>query len=166
MYKTPEEEMATIRNLMWFLAKTEGDADVLLDGAVYLADKYNSAIARKEWLEKSGGCQVDGIAAEVKALQARKTAIAKRAERIAGYLQEALAGQKFETPKCSITYRNSTAVVIGDSATVVEYLESHGHTDCVTYAEPKIDKNELKKLLNDGEVPGASLEKRQNMQIK
>ena len=109
---------------------------------------------------------VDGIAAEVKALQARKTAIAKRAERIAGYLQEALAGQKFETPKCSITYRNSTAVVIGDSATVVEYLESHGHTDCVTYAEPKIDKNELKKLLNDGEVPGASLEKRQNMQIK
>ncbi len=117
------------------------------------------------WI-KNMKADVDGIAAEVKALQARKTAIAKRAERIAGYLQEALAGQKFETPKCSITYRNSTAVVIGDSATVVEYLESHGHTDCVTYAEPKIDKNELKKLLNDGEVPGASLEKRQNMQIK
>jgi len=117
------------------------------------------------WI-KNMKADVDGIAAEVKALQARKTAIAKRAERIAGYLQEALAGQKFETPKCSITYRNSTAVVIGDYATVVEYLESHGHTDCVTYAEPKIDKNELKKLLNDGEVPGASLEKRQNMQIK
>lgn len=117
------------------------------------------------WI-KNMKADVDGIAAEVKALQARKTAIAKRAERIAGYLQEALAGQKFETPKCSITYRNSTAVVIGDSATVVEYLEIHGHTDCVTYAEPKIDKNELKKLLNDGEVPGASLEKRQNMQIK
>ena len=117
------------------------------------------------WI-KNMKADVDGIAAEVKALQARKTAIAKRAERIAGYLREALAGQKFETPKCSITYRNSTAVVIGDSATVVEYLESHGHTDCVTYAEPKIDKNELKKLLNDGEVPGASLEKRQNMQIK
>lgn len=99
------------------------------------------------WI-KNMKADVDGIAAEVKALQARKTAIAKRAERIAGYLQEALAGQKFETPKCSITYRNSTAVVIGD------------------YAEPKIDKNELKKLLNDGEVPGASLEKRQNMQIK
>lgn len=117
------------------------------------------------WI-KNMKADMDGIAAEVKALQARKTAIAKRAERIAGYLQEALAGQKFETPKCSITYRNSTAVVIGDSATVVEYLESHGHTDCVTYAEPKIDKNELKKLLNDGEVPGASLAKRQNMQIK
>lgn len=109
---------------------------------------------------------VNGIAAEVKALQARKTAIAKRAERIAGYLQEALAGQKFETPKCSITYRNSTAVVIGDSTTLVEYLESHGHADCIAYGEPKIDKKELKKLLNDGEVPGASLAKRQNMQIK
>ncbi len=57
MYKTPEEEMTTIKNLMWLLAKTEGDADVLLDGAVYLADKYNGAITRKEWLEKSGGCQ-------------------------------------------------------------------------------------------------------------
>ena len=45
MTKTPEEEMTTIKNLMWLLAK------------VYLADKYNSAIARKEWLEKSGGCQ-------------------------------------------------------------------------------------------------------------
>lgn len=57
MYKTPEEEMTTIKNLMWLLAKTEGDADVLLDGVVYLADRYNSAVARKEWLNKSGGCQ-------------------------------------------------------------------------------------------------------------
>lgn len=57
MYKTPEEEMTTIKNLMWLLAKTEGDADVLLDGAVYLADKYNNAVARKEWLEDNGGCQ-------------------------------------------------------------------------------------------------------------
>lgn len=57
MYKTPEEEMTTIKNLMWLLAKTEGDADVLLDGAVYLADKYTGAINRKEWLEKNGGCQ-------------------------------------------------------------------------------------------------------------
>lgn len=57
MYKTPEEEMTTIKNLMWLLAKTEGDADVLLDGAVYLADKYNNAVARKERLDKSGGCQ-------------------------------------------------------------------------------------------------------------
>ena len=53
MYKTPEEEMTTIKNLMWLLAKTEGDADVLLD----VADKYNNAVARKEWLDKSGGCQ-------------------------------------------------------------------------------------------------------------
>lgn len=108
----------------------------------------------------------NGIASEVKALQARKAAIVKRAERISWYIQAALAGQKFETPKCSITYRNSTAVVIDDSATLVEYLESHGHTGCITYGEPKIDKKELKKLLNDGEVPGASLVKRQNMQIK
>ena len=57
MYKTPEEEITTIKNLMWLLAKTEGDADVLLDGAVYLADKYNNAVARKEWLEDNGGCQ-------------------------------------------------------------------------------------------------------------
>ena len=57
MYKTPEEEMTTIKNLMWLLAKTEGDADVLLDGAVYLADRYNGAVAREEWLDKSGGCQ-------------------------------------------------------------------------------------------------------------
>lgn len=57
MYKSPEEEMRTIKKLMWLLAKTEGNADVLLDGAVYLADRYNSAVARKEWQEKSGGCQ-------------------------------------------------------------------------------------------------------------
>ena len=117
------------------------------------------------WI-KNMKADMDGIATEVKALQARKKVIENRTKRITAYLQEALAGQKFETPKCSITYRNSTAVVIGDSATVVEYLESHGHTDCITYAEPEINKNELKKLLNDGEVPGASLEKRQNMQIK
>lgn len=57
MYKSPEEEMRTIKNLMWLLAKTEGDADVLLDGAVYLADRYNSAVARKEWQKKNGGRQ-------------------------------------------------------------------------------------------------------------
>lgn len=117
------------------------------------------------WI-KNMKADMDSIATEVKVLQARKKVIENRTKRITAYLQEALAGQKFETPKCSITYRNSTAVVIGDSATVVEYLESHGHTDCITYAEPEINKNELKKLLNDGEVPGASLAKRQNMQIK
>lgn len=117
------------------------------------------------WI-KNMKADMDGIATEMKVLQARKKVIENRTKRITAYLQEALAGQKFETPKCSITYRNSTAVVIGDSATVVEYLESHGHTDCITYAEPEINKNELKKLLNDGEVPGASLAKRQNMQIK
>ncbi len=109
----------------------------------------------------------NGIASEVKALQARKAAIVKRAERIAGYLQEALAGQKFETPRCAVTYRKSTAVEVSDPAVAATYLEEHGYDDCLNYTLPTIDKTALKALLTDAvPVPGCAVVQRQNMQIK
>ena len=117
------------------------------------------------WI-KNMKADMDGIAAEVKALQARKKVIENRAKRITAYLQEALAGQKFETPRCAVTYRKSTAVEVSDVAGLVEYLMSHGHDDCLTYAAPEIKKKELKDLLDKEPVPGCAVVQRQNMQIK
>lgn len=118
------------------------------------------------WI-KNMKSDVDGISAEVKALQERKRVIENRIKRITAYLQEALAGQKFETPKCSVTYRKSTAVEIGDPAFAATYLEEHGYADCLSYALPTINKTALKALLTDDVlVPGCAVVQRQNMQIK
>lgn len=118
------------------------------------------------WI-KNMKADMDSIAAEVKALQARKKVIENRTKRITAYLQEALAGQKFETPRCAVTYRKSTAVEVSDPAVAVTYLEEHGYDDCLNYTLPTIDKTALKALLTDAvPVPECAVVQRQNMQIK
>ena len=45
-----------------------------------------------------------------------------------------------------------------DAQHVAEWLEDHGHNDLVVYSMPTVSKNELAKMLKNGEiVPGAEL---------
>lgn len=106
------------------------------------------------------------IADEIKALQERKKRLESKINWMDNYLEWALQGQKFETPKVAITYRKSTAVEIED---VDEFVK--GYKDNPDLVTVKIDyapnKTEIKKMLKEGqEIMGAVLVERQNMQIK
>ena len=106
------------------------------------------------------------LMAEVNAYKSEKDYFAKRervaknkAESIKKFLNEFLAGEKFESPKVNITYRKSESVVIDDINKVdKQYLK---------YTEPAVDKVEAKKAIKSGVLlEGLHIEENQNIQIK
>lgn len=113
--------------------------------------------------------EAKAIREEEKALAERRKSAENKAERLKGYLDEALAGESYKTSRVAVSYRKSTALEIKpeDEATVLEELETCGLHNCIMYQAPKISKTELTKELKAGAiVPGAELVERSNIQIR
>lgn len=117
--------------------------------------------------------KVEGIAlwiknllAEAKAIKeekdnlaARQKACENKAESLKNYLAFALCGEKFKTPKVSISFRRSESVQVDD----VTKLDD----DYLKYAAPTVDKTKVKQALKAGiELQGVQLVTNQNIQIK
>jgi len=102
----------------------------------------------------------DELKAEAKAMSDRAKAKERKAESLTKYLAAVLDGQKFETPRCVIGWRKSTAVQIAPDADLpAEYLRTK------TTVEP--DKTAIKAALVAGTaIDGCSLETRNNMTLK
>lgn len=100
------------------------------------------------------------IKAERDALDSRMRTSTRKADWLSNYLQNMLAGEKFKTAKCAVSYRKSETVEFTDQDLVPdEYWRVK------TTREP--DKTALKTALKAGEsIPGAYLEQHQNMSIK
>lgn len=103
--------------------------------------------------------EAKAIAEEVKSLSDRKKVAENKAENLKKYLDNVLAGEKFKTARCSISYRSSESVDVYDLALLdKKYLKP---------VNPVPDKVLLKKDLKEGiAIPGATLEKKVNIQIK
>lgn len=100
-------------------------------------------------------------------LAERRKALENRAESLKKYLSHILNGQKFQTSRCSITFRKTTRVDLEDEALVVEWAQKNDREDLVKYTAPTINKTELAKVLkSDVEVPGASLVEGLSMGVK
>lgn len=107
--------------------------------------------------------------AEMKAaendLKERRQKKERMAERLKKIVEEALCGEKFETARCAVTYRKSSALETGDG--LAEWLRENGHFDLLVEQAPKIDKRGVTELIKSGvAVPGAEIVERQNMSIK
>ena len=112
-------------------------------------------------LIKNLSAEADAIRAEEKNLAERRRATENHVERLKDYLMSSLKGEKFSTPRVSISYRKSTAVFIEDEIT---FLNKHPE-----YARIKteIDKASVKYDLKNGEsVTGAALEERTSMIVR
>lgn len=123
------------------------------------------AFARNDKIE-GVGLYIKTLRAEAEAIKAEKLALADRqsakerkVERLTEFLKFATNGQKFETPRLTVSFRKSTAVEVVDPDLIPDYFKE---------PQPdKILKTEIKKQLSQGiEVPGAVLDVRQNIQIK
>lgn len=117
--------------------------------------------------------KVEGIALWIKNLLSDAAAIKEEKDKLAErqrvcenkakslkeYLSVFLGGQKFKTPKVSISYRKSKSVDVKDITVLPEeYLK---------YSEPTANKTEIKKAIESGiDVPGCEIVESQNMQIK
>ena len=95
---------------------------------------------------------------EVK-LADRRRVLENRANGLKGYLQHALGGQKFSTPRVAISYRKGESVSIYDAEKLpLCYMRQK---------DPEPDKKFIKEALKAGkEVPGAELVESTSIQIK
>ena len=111
-------------------------------------------------------CWIKELTAYAKAVKEEKDKLAERhkaaenrVENLKQYLMHVLNGQKFKTPKVTISYGKSVSVDAPDWRVVPEaYLKTK---------DPELDKTAIKKALQEGlSVPGASLVEKQHIRIK
>lgn len=122
------------------------------------------SMARDQKIENVA-CWYKNLAAEAKAikdeenaLKDRRESAERKAESLKQYLSEALNGEKFQTPKCSVSFRRTTSVKIEDNAALIEWAEKNGRRDYLKYSPPEPIKKEIGNSLNLGiKIPGCEL---------
>lgn len=102
----------------------------------------------------------EAIYAEIDVLSQRAAIMKKEAERCKAYLAGVLYGEKFETPRCKITWRKSEICnVLNIEAVPEEYKRTKVTVDA--------DKTAIKKAIKAGaEIPGAEVIQKLNMTLK
>lgn len=101
----------------------------------------------------------DMLKAEEAALKERRQAKERKAESLTNFLSSYLQGQKFETPKCAISFRKTQKVEITDFTKIPD--------DYLRYKEPEANKSAIKSAIKDGiSVPGAELVDSVSMSVK
>ena len=102
---------------------------------------------------------------EEMALSARRKTTEKKAERLKDYLTYALQGEKFQTAKCAVSFRKSSAVEVDDC--FVEWAQTSGNEDLLRYKLPEVDKTAIKARLTSGEeIPCARFVQNMSIAIK
>lgn len=113
---------------------------------------------------KNLSSDVRELKAEEAALAERRKKAEKKAERLREYVSHALGGERFQTPRCCVSFRKSTALELGEGFT--EWAKEHADT-LLRYKEPEPDKTAIKSALAGGaEIPEAKLVQNTTMTIK
>ena len=111
--------------------------------------------------------EADAIRQEEINLSKRRKTLETMADTRKRYFEEALAGQKFQTAKCSITFRKTTKVEAANPSSVIDWAMQNDHLECLKLREPELSKTEIGKLLKEGvEIPGAELVEGLSMGVK
>lgn len=109
---------------------------------------------------------IEALKAERDSFNQRIKTATNKMESLKDYLAFCLNGEKFETEKVKISYRRSEQVAITDEAAFIDWASKSGDS-FLRYKTPEIDKTKLKDELKAGfEIPFASIEVKQNLQIK
>jgi hypothetical protein len=104
--------------------------------------------------------EAEAIKTERASLYERQKQKENQAERLKGFLSETLHGEKFESARNKISWRKSEPVIIMDDSLIPrEYMREK-----ITHEPDKIAIKDAIK--SGGEVPGAEIKERLNIQIK
>lgn len=97
--------------------------------------------------------------AEKDAFAERERAARAKADRLKEYLRDALQGDKYQSTRVNISYRNSSCVVVDDVLNLPPRF--------VKFKDPEPDKVAIKDAIKNGEeVRGAHIEANQSIIIK
>lgn len=108
------------------------------------------------------------IKEEADTLNERRKALENKAERLKSYLSLALDGEKFQTARCSVTFRKTSSIQVSNPEALIRWLEQNGYdAECVKYKEPEVSKTGIGKLIKEGvPVPYASIEQGRSVGVK
>ena len=105
------------------------------------------------------------IKAEEDVLAERRRTIENKIKSLSEFLSNTLAGQKFSTPRVSVSYRTSKALEIADNDTFVAWASMFNPSLLRIKRDP--DKKAITDAINGGmDVPGAQIVERKSMQVK
>lgn len=111
------------------------------------------------WI-KNLKADIEMYKAELDSFTAKKKAAENKLESLSRYLSDYLDGQKFSTPKVTISFRNTTSVKVADDAELPEEYRR-----IKTVVEP--DKKAIKAALESGaEIDGCVLMQSKSISIK
>lgn len=141
-------------------------------GELLNVDELDSLqMAREQKLEnialfiKELDAECEAISNESKILSERLGAKQNKRDGLKRYLQNALAGEKFETPRCRVSYRKSQQVIL--SPEFDEWAAENAPELLVTTTTVKPDKAAIKAAIKDGKtICGATIVDNQNIQVK
>lgn len=131
-------------------------------GEIIDVDKLNELQMERDAKIESVALWIKDLKAEAEAIKAEKLALAERqkvaenkAERLKKWLAYALNGEKFKTPKCAISFRNTESVEVTEEG--LEALMKE-HDELLTYKDPEPNKTAIKQAIKDGlSVAGVQL---------
>lgn len=142
------------------------------DGEITNPEAFDELqITRSEKLEGIA-CWIKNLKADAAAIKAEEDVLAERRRTIENkikslseFLSNTLAGQKFSTPRVSVSYRTSKALEIADNDTFVAWASMFNPSLLRIKRDP--DKKAITDAINGGmDVPGAQIVERKSMQVK
>ena len=142
------------------------------DGEITDPEAFDALqITRSEKLEGIA-CWIKNLKADAAAIKAEEDVLAERRRTIENkikslseFLSNTLAGQKFSTPRVSVSYRTSKALEIADNDTFVAWASMFNPSLLRIKRDP--DKKAITDAINGGmDVPGAQIVERKSMQVK
>ncbi len=142
------------------------------DGEIEDIERFDALAMERDKKIENVGCWVKNLTAEVAAMKEEKKRLEDRIkskdrmiDNLEWWLDKALDGQKFESPRVAISYRKSKAVEIQDEAVFKAWAMDYAPALLkVTYT---IDKTGVKNYIVGGaECPCAVIAERQSMQVK
>lgn len=130
------------------------------DGEILNLQQFEALQMERDQKIEGMCCYIKNKLAEANTLSHRSGVIRKEVERCKAYLAGALYGEKFETPRCKITWRKSEICnVLNIDAVPEEYKRTKVTVDA--------DKTAIKKAIKAGaEIPGAEVIQKLNMTLK
>ena len=106
----------------------------------------------------------DALRKEEQELAKRRRTMENKVERLKKYLSNSLNGEKFETTRAKVTFRNSSKVEVDDE--FISWAKESGK-ELLRYKEPEPDKTVIKKMLSEGiMVPHTMLQVERSITIK
>lgn len=137
------------------------------------ADAYAALELQRNELIENTGLFIKNITAEAAAIKVEEETLAKRrktlekkAAWLKQYLQDQLAGEKFETPRIAVSYRKNKSVEVSDEYSLANWLNENGYEELVA-VKYSVGKTGLKELKTSGvDVPFVEIVEKTSIQIK